>query len=154
MTAPGAVIARHLPFWLLPAKVAITRRDAAGGSAAGLLGFFFGGEEAGAAGGSTGAFAIPAFEAPLPTLTELALRYTQALPRLGERLGEKLTGGRLSPADAEKLAHFTLIAAEAGKPDMLRNLVYTIDFGSPSLLGVPFVSRGDRLADAVFGIVV
>lgn len=155
VTAPGAVVARHLPFWLLPAKVAIAQREAAGGTAAGLLRFFFGGGEAGAAGGPVaGSFAIPAFEAPLPTLTELALRYTQALPRLGEKLGERLTGGRLSAADAEKLAHFTLIAAEAAKPDTLRNLVYTIDFGAPSLLGVPFVARGDRLADAAFGIVI
>lgn len=153
--APGAVVARHLPFWLLPATVAIQSREAAGGTVVGILSFFTGGEDDGSAGGpSQGTFAIPAFAAPLPTLTELALRYTQALPQLGERLGERLTGGRLTASDAEKLAHFTLIASEAAKPDMLRNLVYTIDFGAPRLLGVPFVSRGDRLADATFGIVV
>jgi hypothetical protein len=156
LAAPGAVIARHLPFWLLPATVTIQSREAAGGTVAGLLHFFTGGAEAGSAGGpAAGAFAIPAFAAPLATVTELALRYTQALPALGDRLlGEKLTGGRLTSADAEKLAHFTLIAAEAGKPDLLRDLMYTIDFGAPSLLGVPFVARGDRLADAAFGIVV
>lgn len=155
VTAPGAAVARHLPFWLLPATVTIQSREAAGGSVAGLLRFFSGGGDAGTAGGpARGAFAIPAFEAPLSTLTELAMRYTQALPRLGEKLGERLTGGRLTPADAEKLAHFTLIATEAAQPDTLRNLVYTIDFGAPSLLGVPFVARGDRLADAAFGIVI
>ena len=103
-----------------------------------------------------GAFAVPAFAAPLAEVTALATRYTQELPQLlargGERLGERLTGGRLAPADAEKLAHYVLVAAEAAKPDTLRTLRYTLDFGPARLLGVPFVQSGGRWTDGYFNL--
>ena len=151
VSAPHVAASRYLPFWLLPAKVTIQQRDAAGGAIQGLMRLFTGGGEEGLGQGEV-RFAIPAFRAPIDTITELALRYTEALPHLGEKLGEKLTGGTLSPEDAGKLAHFTLIAAEAAKPDTLKNLAYHIDLGPPSLLGVPFVEKEGRLVDGVFGV--
>lgn len=154
VAAANVQAAAYLPFWLLPARVTIKQRQTAGGSANGLVRFFSG--EGAESGGGSGdqAFAIPAFDGPLPQLVQLAERYTAALPKLGEKLGEKLVGGRLDPADAEKLAHFVLIASEAEKPDTLQNLDYSIQFGTPWLLGVPFVARGEALADAFFGLVV
>lgn len=151
VSVPSVAAACYLPFWLLPARLTITQRDAEGGAVAGLLRFFTGGEAPNAAGGEV-RFAIPAFEAPIDTVTELALRYTEALPGLGERLGEKLTGGTLSPEDAAKLAHFTVIAAEAKKPDTIKHFAYQLDLGTPSLLGVPFVRKGEGLVDGVFGV--
>jgi hypothetical protein len=140
------------PFWLLPATLQIDQRKAAGFNLSTLGRFFVGGpEETGDASGS-GTFAIPAFEAPLPQATALASRYTTAFPRLGERLGEKLLGGIYSAEDAQKLAHFTFIAAEAEKPDTLRELEYRIDFGPPRLLGVPFCPAGDGWVDGIFGL--
>jgi hypothetical protein len=75
----------------------------------GLLGFLGAGDDAAPGAPAAGTFAVPAFAAPLAEVTALATRYTRELPQLlargGERLGERLTGGRLAPADAEKLAH-------------------------------------------------
>lgn len=162
---PGKAAERYLPFWLLPAKVTILERDAAGGSLGTLIHRFTGGEAGASAAGQgvdaagrgvdaagQGTFAVPAFATELPLLLALATRYTAELPKLGERLGERLTGGAYGVADAQTLAHYALIASEAAKPDTLKSLRYTIDFGAPGLLGVPFVRQGDAWADAVFGL--
>lgn len=147
----GKVAQRYLPFWLLPARATLHQRQAAGGGFRGLLGFFLG-EGGEGQGPGEGTFVIPAFDSPLAHATALARRYTEAFPQLGERLGEKLTGGCYGVEDAEKLAHFTLIASEAEKPDTLQDLHYEIVFGVPRLLGVPFVEQGGRLYDALFNL--
>lgn len=155
VSAPGVAARRHLPFWWLPATVTIDLRKAAGVQVSGLLKLFWNSAEESPAEPGTpteGSFAIPAFSLPITKAAELAWRYTEALPRLGERLGEKLIGGVLSVEDAEKLAHFTLIASEANKPDTLSQLAFSIRFGPARLLGVPFVAKGDGLADGIFGI--
>lgn len=155
LASPAVAAGRWLPFWLLPAKVALHERDGSRGALADLLGFL-GGGAAGSDAPATGTFAIPAFAAPLAELTALALRYTRELPGLlargAERLGEKLTGGRLEPEDAEKLAHYVLVASEAAKPDTLRTLRYTLELGPARLLGVPFVRAGERWADGHFNL--
>ena len=152
VTLPGGTASRYLPFWLLPARVTLSERKASGGTFRGLARFFLGGEAETGSPPGEGTFAIPAFDAPLAQVTALAQRYTQALPSLGERLGERLTGGCTSVEDAKKLAQFALIASEAEKPDTLQSLAYSIDWGPPRLLGVPFLDRGGRLADAHFGL--
>lgn len=144
---------RYLPFWLLPATITILERTATGGSLGGLMRFFLGGD-AGGSGSSDGTFAIPAFQAGLSTITDLTRRYTEALPDLGEKLGERLSGGCYGVEDAQKLAHYALVASEVEKPDTLQQLRYEIDFGLPRLLGVPFVEREESVRDAIFGITV
>lgn len=147
-------VGRHLyrPFWLLPARVEILTRRAAGGVFSGLMSFFLGDRQETGSPPGEGTFAVPAFRAPLAPTVELALAYTRELPKLGEILGERLTGGTTGVDDARKLAHYTLIASEARKPDMLEELDYLLEFGPPRLLGVPFVRRGEALADALFGL--
>lgn len=140
----------YLPFWLLPATVTITERTAAGGSFTGLMRFFLGDGDDEPSGDGT--FAIPAFQAPLPAVTELARRYTEVLPTLGEKLGERLVGGCYGVADARKLAHYCLIASEVNKSDTLKQLRYEIEFGSARLLGIPFVRHERRAKDAIFEI--
>ena len=147
---PDKSVDFYLPFWLLPARVAITERTAAGGSFKGLMRFFLGAEDEAPSGDGT--FAIPAFQAPLKAVTELARRYTEVLPSLGEKIGERLVGGCYAAADAQRLAHYCLIASEVGKPDTLKQLRYEIEFGPARLLGVPFVRHGKRAKDAVFEI--
>jgi hypothetical protein len=151
VTAPAAQVERWLPFWAIPARIALEERIGSSTLLGGLFSLFAERKEAPAEPGD-GTFAVPAFAAPLAEITALATRYTQELPRLGERLGERLTGGRLAVADAEKLAHFVLVASEAAKPDTLKDLSYTLDFGPARLLGVPFVRRGEAWADAHFGL--
>lgn len=150
VSLPHGVAARYLPFWLLPARVEITHREGGGGGLQRIASALFGGSAE--APTSTSAFLIPAFEAPLAQATALASRYSQSAPNLGELLAERLTGGRYGVEDAKKLAHHTLIAAEADRPDTLKDLAYRIDFGPARLLGVPFVRRGDVLVDALFGL--
>jgi hypothetical protein len=151
VSLPNREIDFYLPFWLLPASIEILERTASGGSLGGLMRFFFGGEEDGSD-RSEGTFAIPAFQAPLTAITSLARRYTEVLPTLGERLGERLAGGCYGVEDAQKLAHYSLVASEVHKSDTLQQFQYEISFGSARLLGVPFVRAGKRAKDAIFGI--
>lgn len=150
VTTPAKAADFYLPFWLLPATVTISERTASGGSFRGLLRFFTGEGESDSSG--EGTFVIPAFHAPLRAITELARKYTEALPRLGERLGERLVGGCHDVADAQKLAHYCLVASEVEKPDTLKQLRYGIEFGPARLLGVPFIRTGQRAQDALFEV--
>lgn len=152
VSLPQVSVDLYKPFWLVSARVSIEERLAAGGAFSGLMSFFLGDKSDSLAPAGEGTFAIPAFPAPLDAVTELTRRYTEALPKLGERLGERLLGGCYDEADAHKLAHFVLIASEVDKPDTLQNLRYEIEFGDSRLLGVPFIRKGETLADALFGI--
>jgi hypothetical protein len=154
VSAPNVAVDSYLPFWLLPAEVKIHQRKASGGNFSGLLNFFVGGDEGGGVPAGQGTFVVPAFHCSLPALTALTRAYTERTKDLGELIGERLLGGRYGVDDARKLAHYALIASEVGKPDTLRRLEYEIDFGEPTLLGVPFTRQGEGLADALFGIAV
>lgn len=140
----------YLPFWFLDADVTIDRQ-AAGWRASGLLDLLRG-RSGSAAGPRPLRIAVPAFHTPVATAVALTERYTADLPAMGERLGERLVGGKYGLDDARKLARFALIAAEVRKPDLLRDLEYRVEFGDSRLLGVPFVRRRGSLSDAVFGI--
>lgn len=153
---PERSAAGYVPFWLLPARVQILERSASGGTLAGLLAFFTGDRDETGTDPGQGTFAIPAHPMPIGDLANAAIRYTEELwrpGRLTDQLpAERLTGGVHGVEDAQKLAHYTLIASEARKPDTLKDLDYSIEFGPPRLLGVPWVRRGDRRVDALFGL--
>lgn len=148
---PGRQVEFYLPFWLLPANIEILERTGSGGSFKGLMRFFLGGDE-GDGSSREGTFAIPAFHAHLSAITELTRRYTEAFPKLGEKLGERLVGGCYGVEDAQKLAHYALVASEVNKSDTLRQFQYEITFGDERLLGVPFVRHGKRAKDAIFAV--
>lgn len=152
LTLPGKRVDRHLPFWLLPARLTILERD--GGGAGALLDSLFGGDGVALGTPVDGRFVVPAFDVALAATLELVTSYTGALPAFGDRLGERLTGGCYGPEDAKKLAEWAVIATEAAKRDTLKDLRYVLQFGAPQLLGVPFVRAGEGWADAVFGIAV
>ena len=154
VVVPHRAAGRYRPFWHLPAELEIRDRRAAG-SLRGLITSFvsvFSGDDEPSRG--RGDFVIPAFDAPLGAVTELVRRYTQAFPSLGEKLGERLVGGCYGIENARKLAHFALIATEVEKPDLLKNLDYSLEFGAARLLGVPFVEQDGGWRDALFEIVV
>lgn len=147
---------RYAPFWALDARVRIEQRTAGGVDPVQWLTRFFSADDSPAEAHSQGkgTFIVPAFDAALDATLELTRRYTAALPQLGERLGEKLTGGCYGVGDARKLAHFAVIAAEVEKRDTLRHLRYRIDFGDSRLLGIPLVMEGETWKDGLFGIEV
>lgn len=142
----------YRPFWVLPATIELQDRDAAGGGIGRLLGALLGGggPEAGSTYDAT--FVVPAFRCPLDQATALTQRYTEAFPELGERLGERLTGGVYSLEDARTLAEYAFLDAQVRQPDTLKQIRYGLDFRGGSLLGVPFVRVGERWQDAVFGL--
>ena len=140
--APERAVARYLPFWALPATARLLERS--GNTDRGGPAIFGGAEQ--------GTFVIPAYLTPIAHATALAQRYTTEFPRLGERLGERLTGGRFGSADAAKLAEFALVAAEAGASGTLTTLRYQLEFAPARLLGVPFVGEPGSYADAHFGL--
>jgi hypothetical protein len=160
VAAPAAEVAGWVPFWLLPARVTVHERSASGGLGrlTGLVSFFLGDRQSTGSDPGEGTFAIPAHHLPLDRTAALAMRFTEELgrsPRFADPLpAERLTGGVYGVDDAQKLAHYTLIASEAEKPDTLKDFRYTIDFGPPRLLGVPWVRVGERRVDAVFGLEV
>jgi hypothetical protein len=153
VAAPHTEVELYRPFWLLPARISIAQRQSSRGGFTGLLRSFLGDDRALEHTGE-GTFAVPAFRAPLDSVTHLVRRYTQALPELREKLGEQLLGGCYGQRDAQKLAHYALIATEVEKPDTLLELKYEIDFGEPRLLGVPFHTRAGTMMDAIFNIEV
>lgn len=140
--APERAVARYLPFWALPAKARVSERSGQATDAGPAI--LRGAEE--------GTFVVPAYSTPIERATDLALRYTAEFPKLGERLGERLTGGRFGSADAAKLAEFALVAAEARRGGTLTTLRYELQFGPARLLGVPFVGEPGSYADAHFGL--
>lgn len=152
LSAPNVAAEAWLPFWMLPAVVEVQRREARGGFS-GLMSFFVGDGGAPGIGPGEGTFVIPAFDCSLEAVTALSRAYTIHAPEIGERLGERLVGGRYGPRDAKKLAHYALIASEVGKPDTLQRLEYTIAFGEPRLLGVPFSQdEKGRWVDSLLGV--
>jgi len=144
----------YLPFWILRATIDLEERDAEGAGFHRLLGALLG--TSGPSSGSTyeATFAVPAFRCPLEQATALTQRYTSSLPELGEKLGERLTGGVFGVEDARVMAEYAFLDAQIQRPDTLRQLRYTIDFQSERLLGVPFVRQGDQWQDAIFGLPV
>lgn len=148
---PSIAVGRYRPFWLLPATLEIEERSSTGlAGLTGFLGFLFGGGDGEQASEVT--FAVPAFDLPLERARELGSRYTAELPRLGERLGERLTGGTLPAADAAVLAEYVFVAREVAASGTLKQLRYRLEWGRPRLLGVPFGQRGGDWVDAFFGL--
>lgn len=152
VVAPHIEADEYRPFWILPAKVDIIDRQSKGRVLGSILGTFHGDGRLGDDG--EGAFAVPAFQASLESVTRLVQSYTGELPELREKLGEHLLGGCFSRQDAEKLAHYAVMATEVARPGVLLTLLYEIEFGEPRLLGVPFYSKGGTTKDAIFGIEV
>ncbi|MDH3254019.1 MAG: hypothetical protein OEM62_03430 [Acidobacteriota bacterium] len=158
VSAPHVPAERHVPFWALEARVSILERQASGGRPAEWLSRFFGSSssrgDGDGAGDGRGVFVVPAFSTSLDSTLELTRRYTAAFPGLGEKLGEKLTGGCFGVEDARKLTHFVVIASHVERRDVLQVLRFEIDFGSVRLLGVPLVKDGNQWKDGLFGIAV
>lgn len=150
VAAPGVAAARHLPFWVLPARVTIHE------SRGGRRGESIFGTDVAPGAPAEGEIVVPAFDVPLAELLTLTERYSRAASSAArrERLGERLTGGCYGPDDARKLAHWAVVATEIGRAGTLEALRYDLDFGPPRLLGVPFVRSEGKLADAVHGVVV
>lgn len=153
VTRPDLRVDEYKPFWSIPAEVEIEGRTAKSGGFTGILGRIFGEGPPSDRVAST-VFAVPAFKLEISRAVELTRRYTADLPRERTRLGERLIGGCFDVDDAHKIVHYSVIATEVDRPDLLTRLQYRIDFGEPRLLGIPFVAESGTLHDARHHIVV
>jgi hypothetical protein len=142
---PGQQV-EYQPFWVLRAVVDVRSRSAGGGFMSAIRG----------SGGPTEGevdFYIPAFEAPLETLKQIAMHFTESQPEYEKTdgRGRALRGCVHSEEFARGFADFVLLSLEAEKPDTMRSIEYTLDFKGSSILAVPFVSLDGRKKDLISG---
>ncbi len=143
----------YLPFWVFDTNIQISSRDSSAtlGSAAGFIKNIFSGGD-----GSKPVtkFYVPAFDTPISNIRRLGMEFTKNQPELESIKKDKLTGCRFSSRDAEKLADFIFLSIEAEKPDMLKNITYSLGLSSPRATGIPFYKTGGSLTDGIVGITI
>ncbi|MEM7048587.1 MAG: hypothetical protein AAF604_02960 [Acidobacteriota bacterium] len=138
---PQGAAEGYLPFWSLDAKVEIRQRKASGGH---IRRFLSGGGEA-----PLERFLVPAYPLALAEAVNATLALSRHLPPAAERLGEGLTGGSVEVVDAQKMARYCVIAAEARQPDTLREFDFHVEFGKVRLLGIPYQTKDGRRVDVL-----
>lgn len=143
----------YKPFWVLPVDIEVPFRDADSEIFQGLLEFLVGPSHSGR-GAVSSELAVPAFRVGISRAVELCRRYSAELPQSRTKLGEKLTGGIFDVEDARKIAHHAILVGEVEKPGVLRDIEIRAQFGTPRLLGVPFVEQGGSIKDAYFHLVL
>jgi len=143
----------YLPFWVFDTNIQINSRDSDQtlGSAAGFIKNIFSGGDGRK---PVKKFYVPAFETPITNIRTLGMEFTKNQPELESIKKDKLTGCRFSSMDAQKLADFIFLSIEAEKPDMLKNITYSLGLSSPRAIGIPFYKTGSSLTDGILGITI
>jgi hypothetical protein len=143
----------YLPFWVFYTNIQIGSRDSSQtmGSAAGFIKNIFSGGEGNK---PVRKLYVPAFNTPITNIRALGMEFTRNQPELEKIKKDKLTGCRFSSRDAEKLADFIFLSMEAEKPDMLKNITYSLGLSSPKVIGIPFYKKGGSLTDGILGITI
>ena len=139
----------YFPFWVFNADININERNASGtlGSVVDFIkGKITGGPK------SIEKFYVPAFETSMENIKKLGLEFTRNQPDFDTLKKDKLKGCTYSSRDAEKIADFIFLSMEAEKPDMLKNISYTLGLSSPKVIGMPFYRDDAGFIDGIFGI--
>jgi hypothetical protein len=141
----------YLPFWVFDTDIRINSRDSGEtlGSAAGFIKNIFSGGDGKK---PVRKFYVPAFETQITNIRRLGMEFTKNQPEFESIKKDRLTGCRFSSRDAEKLADFIFLGMEAEKPDMLKNITYSLGLSSPRVIGIPFYKTGSSLTDGILGI--
>ncbi len=142
---PGQQVEYH-PFWVLRAEVDIRSRSARGGFMSAIRG-------SGTPTEGDVNFYVPAFDAPLETVKEIAMHFTVSQPKYEKTdgRGRALAGCAHSEEFARGFADFVLLSLEAEKPDTMRSIDYSLDFTGSSILAVPFVTLDGKKKDLITG---
>lgn len=115
------------PFWVADAKVSL-RRDTYEGNQ---------GRDAEAFWRGLRRFFIPAFACPQETLLSLGSQLLLQPPTLTEGPPAPFLPVTFSPQDARSLAEFIVVAVEAARSDMLKELQFNLELGEPALWVLP-----------------
>ncbi len=143
----------YLPFWVFETDIRINSRDSSAtpGSAAGFIKNIFSGGDGRK---PVTKFYVPAFDTPITNIRKLGIEFTKNQPELESIKKDKLTGCRFSSRDAQKFADFIFLSIEAEKPDMLKNITYSLGLSSPRAIGIPFYKTGVSMTDGILGITI
>lgn len=111
------------PHWVFDGRVTIHRQTYSGNRAGESQDFW----------GQGRRFCIPAYTCPHDELIEHGTRLLVQPPPLREGPPSGFKPVTLSAADAIALAEFIVVAAEAGRSDMLKELQFTLETSDPEL---------------------
>ena len=120
------------PFWVFNGRVNIKRRDTQGRGS--------GEKESRQLWGAPRALYVPAWELSMHTAQNVGSYLIQQQPDLKEveRPPEiQFTSATVTPGDARKLLEFIVLAIEARRKDMLKNLDFDLEIGQPQMMALP-----------------
>jgi hypothetical protein len=120
------------PFWVFNGRVHIKRRETQGGGSAE--------KDSRQLWGSPRVLYVPAWELTMHTAQKVGSYLIQQQPELQEveRPSEvQFTSATVTPGDARKLLEFIVLAIEARRKDMLKNLVFDLEIGEPQMMALP-----------------
>jgi hypothetical protein len=125
------------PFWVFTGQVKLKKREVQAKDG------FFGNSSAAAAEqlwGQTRRLYVPAWELSLRQVQEIGRQLIETQPEyvMVERPSQpRLLPAVLSADDAQKMLEFIVTAIEANRPDMLRNLKFSIKIETTALWALP-----------------
>ncbi|MDX1615642.1 MAG: hypothetical protein R3300_15120 [Candidatus Promineifilaceae bacterium] len=125
-----------LPFWVYQGQIAIERRVSQGGSSAAQTEGMWGPQSAPA----KRLLYVPAWNLSVTQAQMLGSRLIQSQPTLRplERPAQaQLIAAVVGPEDAEKLLEFIVLAIEARRPDMLKDLEFEMTLSKPQFWALP-----------------
>ena len=121
------------PFWVFNGRVNIKRRETQGGGGSAE-------KDSRQLWGSPRSLYVPAWELNMHTAQKVGSYLIQQQPQLKEieRPSDlKLASATVTPGDARKLLEFIVLAIEARRKDMLKNLDFALEVGEPKMVALP-----------------
>lgn len=115
------------PFWVADGKVTLQRETYQGNQA----------DEAQRFWGQSRVFFIPAYACPQETLISLGSQMLLQPPQLSEGPNTPFLPVTFSAQDARSLAEFIIMAVEASRSDMLKELRFSLELSAPDLWVLP-----------------
>jgi hypothetical protein len=120
------------PFWVFNGRVHIKQRETQGRAS--------GEKDSRQLWGSPRALYVPAWDLSMHTAQNVGSYLIQQQPALQEieRPSElQFTSATVTPGDARKLLEFIVLAIEARRDDMLKNLQFNLEIGEPQMTALP-----------------
>ncbi|NJN55912.1 MAG: hypothetical protein HC804_14900 [Anaerolineae bacterium] len=128
-----------LPFWLFHGRVHMQQRESQGGSKGAD-------KDAAKLWQQVQRLYAPAWNQPAPQAREIGSHLVQSQPlfqAIPHPDGALLSETVLTPEDGLKLLDFIVLTIEAERKDMLRDLKFNIEAGTPALWAIPAQKKGD-----------
>jgi hypothetical protein len=115
------------PYWVVQGQVTLQRQTYSGNAAQEAMVFW----------DAPRTFIIPAYECTLETLLALGSQLLLNPPTLQDGRSAAFAPVTFSAQDARALAEFIVVALEAGRRDMLREIQFELELSAPLLWVLP-----------------